>query len=157
MADTTMITGTPVEDVAHIIQVALTPVFLLSAIGTLLNLFNTRLVRVSDHLTQAYEQLGAAAPALEPRLQRRTARLRRRIIVLDTAVALAGVGGAATCGAAFALFLGGVRNQTSATWLIVLFGAALLCIVASLMSFLADSVLAWHGRRPGERVPGPSA
>ncbi len=31
-----------VEGVAHIIQVALTPVFLLSGIGTLLNLFNTR-------------------------------------------------------------------------------------------------------------------
>jgi hypothetical protein len=32
-----------VDSIAHIIQVALTPVFLLSGIGTLLNVFNTRL------------------------------------------------------------------------------------------------------------------
>ena len=156
MPTVTTLTGTPVEDVAHIIQVALTPVFLLSGIGTLINVFNTRLVRVSDHLTQAYDQLQAAASPVDGRLQRRVVRLRRRIMMLDLAVALAGVGGAATCGAAFALFLGGVRNQSSATWLIGLFGAALLCIVAALVAFLVDSVLAWHGRKPEQRVPGPS-
>ena len=41
--------GEAVDSVAHIIQVALTPVFLLSGIGALLNVFNTRLSRVSDH------------------------------------------------------------------------------------------------------------
>jgi hypothetical protein len=41
--------GDAVDSVAHIVQVALTPVFLLSGIGTLLNVFNARLSRVSDH------------------------------------------------------------------------------------------------------------
>ena len=39
--------GDAVDSVAHIVQVALTPVFLLSGVGTLLNVFNTRLSRVS--------------------------------------------------------------------------------------------------------------
>ena len=43
--------------VAHVIQVALTPVFLLSGIGTLLNVFNTRLSRVSDHREHVDELL----------------------------------------------------------------------------------------------------
>ena len=34
--------------VVHIIQVSLTPVFLLSGIATLLNVFSTRLARVAD-------------------------------------------------------------------------------------------------------------
>jgi hypothetical protein len=37
---------------AHIIQVALTPVFLLSGIATLLNVFSTRLARVADRVDQ---------------------------------------------------------------------------------------------------------
>jgi hypothetical protein len=38
--------------VAHVIQVALTPVFLLSGIATLLNVFSTRLGRVADRVDQ---------------------------------------------------------------------------------------------------------
>ena len=54
--------GEAVDSVAHIVQVALTPVFLLSGIGTLLNVFNTRLSRVSDHREHATEllQIGRA-------------------------------------------------------------------------------------------------
>jgi hypothetical protein len=42
----------PLDMVAHIIQVALTPVFLLSGIATLLNVFSTRLARVADRVDQ---------------------------------------------------------------------------------------------------------
>ena len=41
-------TGSAFESIAHIIQVELTPVFLLSGIATLLNVFATRLARVGD-------------------------------------------------------------------------------------------------------------
>ena len=40
--------GSALDTIAHIIQVALTPVFLLSGIATLLNVFSTRLSRVGD-------------------------------------------------------------------------------------------------------------
>ncbi len=48
--------------VAHVIQVALTPVFLLSGIATLLNVFSTRLARVADRvdqITKAIEEADA--------------------------------------------------------------------------------------------------
>jgi hypothetical protein len=45
----------PLDVSAHVIQVALTPVFLLSAIGVLLNLFNTRLADVSNHIAHTTE------------------------------------------------------------------------------------------------------
>ena len=43
----------PLDLVAHVIQVALTPVFLLSGVATLLNVFATRLARVADLIAKA--------------------------------------------------------------------------------------------------------
>ncbi|MCQ9155845.1 DUF2721 domain-containing protein [Acidomonas methanolica] len=138
----------PIDSVAHVIQTALTPVFMLSGIGTLLNLFNTRLARVSDHLDDVRKQLReqqADGPQEDTaRLATRSRRLRRRIIALDTAIIFGGIGGALTCGAALALFLGSLRDSHTAALLIFLFGMALSCVVAALAAFLGDTLLAWH-------------
>ena len=145
--------GEAVDSVAHIVQVALTPVFLLSGIGALLNVFNTRLSRVSDHREHVEDLLrgepdGTDQSWLRPQL----ARLYRRTLVLDASIVLTATGGASTCGAAFVLFLGSVRDTAIASSLFVLFGLALGCTACALVAFVADSVLAWHGRLPG-RVP----
>jgi hypothetical protein len=135
-----------VDSVAHVIQVALTPVFLLSGIGTLLNVFNTRLSRVSDHREHVDELLrGELDDAQRMQLVTHRARLRHRTLVLDASVVLGAIGGASTCAAAFVLFLGSMRDTSIASWLFVLFGLALGCTAAALVAFLADSVLAWHG------------
>jgi Protein of unknown function (DUF2721) len=135
-----------VDSVAHVIQVALTPVFLLSGIGTLLNVFNTRLSRVSDHREHVDELLrGELDDAQRAQLVSHRVRLRRRTLVLDASVVLGAIGGASTCAAAFVLFLGSMRDTSIASWLFVLFGLALGCTASALVAFLADSVLAWHG------------
>jgi len=109
------------DNVAHIIQVALTPVFLLSGIGTLLVLFKQ--IVLLAHLR----------------------RLERRRRLLDMSLLLTAVGAIATCGAASVLFLGGLREAEIAFWLYILFGVALGCTVGALVAFFADTVLAWHG------------
>jgi hypothetical protein len=145
---TSDLAGETADSVAHIIQTALTPVFMLSGIGTLLNLFNTRLARVSDHLEQAADlQTDEADADARRKLERHLVRLHRRTILLDISIMFGAVGGAATCGAAFALFLGSVRDSAISAWLVALFGIALLCTVAALAAFLLDSVFAWHGLR----------
>ncbi len=138
--------GDVVDSVAHVVQVALTPVFLLSGIGTLLNVFNTRLSRVSDHREHATELLSGAGDDTERRrLRAHLVRLRCRTLVLDASVVLGAIGGASTCGAALVLFLGSLRDTSIASWLFALFGLALGCTACALVAFLADSVLAWHG------------
>jgi hypothetical protein len=150
--------GGEVDSVAHIIQVALTPVFLLSGIGTLLNVFNARLSRLSDHTEHVFELLCKQDDGDDrKRLVRHLARLQRRRLTLDASVIFGAVGGAATCGAAFVLFLGSVRDAAIANWLFALFGVALGCTVCALMAFLADSVLAWHGLRRDGPLPRPKA
>jgi hypothetical protein len=75
-----------VDSVAHVIQIALTPVFLLSGIASLLNVFSTRLGRVSDRVDTLAERLEDAAPTERERLQERLIYLRRRSHILDAAV-----------------------------------------------------------------------
>jgi hypothetical protein len=53
-------TGSALDTIAHIIQVALTPVFLLSGIATLLNVFATRLARVGDKVEAVTKALDDA-------------------------------------------------------------------------------------------------
>src|SRR3954471_9137591 len=67
--------GTGVDTVAHIIQAALTPVFLLSGIATLLNVFSTRLVRVADQVEVVGHALALADTAERRVLARRLANL----------------------------------------------------------------------------------
>ncbi len=147
-----------VDTVAHIIQVALTPVFLLSGIGTLLNVFNARQGRVADHTEHAADMLEKEHHTPKRALlQAHLTRLRLRRTVLDASLVLGAVGAAATCGAAAILFVGGLREAEIALWLFALFGVALGCTVGALVAFLLDTVLAWHGLRRDGPMPRPTA
>src|SRR5713226_6442745 len=90
----------PLDMVAHIIQVALTPVFLLSGIATLLNVFSTRLARVADRVEAVSTAIEDANADQAEALSAQLAHLHRRSLALDVAVVLGAVGGAATCAAA---------------------------------------------------------
>ena len=107
--------------VAHVIQVALTPVFLLSGIATLLNVFSTRLARVADLITKAVEGgAGGETAAVAAQL----AHLRRRSLALDSAVVLGAVAGALTCASVLTLFVGALKDATVASVLFTTFGLA---------------------------------
>lgn len=152
------IAAEPVDSVAHIIQIALTPVFMLSGIGTLLNLFNTRLARVSDQIEQANALLLDDNPdmARNKILERHLVRLHRRTLMLDGAILAGGLGGASSCGAAFVLFMGSVRDSSVANWLVLMFGVALACTVGALALFLGDSLISWHGLKREGPLPRPA-
>jgi hypothetical protein len=85
----------PLDMVAHIIQVALTPVFLLSGIATLLNVFSTRLARVADRVDQITKGIEEADEGEVALVAAQLSHLRRRSLALDAAVLLAAFGGAA--------------------------------------------------------------
>ena len=146
--------GASVDTIAHIIQVALTPVFLLSGIGTLLNVFNTRLARVSDHTEHATELLKNCPEDVDAgQMRRHLLRLMRRRSALDLAIGLGAAGGVATCGAAVALFIGVLREEGEGAILFFLFGVALGCTIGALLAFVGDTVLAWHGVQRDGALP----
>ena len=149
-----LITGNSIDDTAHIVQVALTPIFLLTGAGTLLNVFDTRLAQVSDHHEHMTDLL-QADPEESARvvLRLHQKRLRHRLVALDISVSLSALGGAATCGTAVILFLGSLQDKGVASWLVFSFAIALLCVVGGLAAFIADTALAWHDVRSEGALP----
>jgi len=142
--------GSDQSSVTDVIQLALTPAFLLTAVAALLNVFSTRLGRVADrvHLLSADLQRGAADTEF---LSAQLDFLRRRSLILDVAVVLATVGGAATCAAVLVLFLGALRNAVSVqvlrAILFGLFGGAIVFTLAALVTFLIEMIMAVRGLR----------
>jgi hypothetical protein len=123
------------DTAARIVQLALTPVFLLSATATLLNVFATRLGRVADHVdTLSHDSKDTRRDQLLQAL-----RLRSR--VLDTAVVLSALSGGLTCVAVLILFLGELRGTTAARYLFLSFGGAICLTMAALGAFVTEMLL----------------
>jgi hypothetical protein len=131
--------------VAHVIQVALTPIFLLSGIATLLNVFSTRLARVADRVDQINKAMEVADVGENADL--RLIHLRRRSLALDAAVVLGAIGAAATCTSVFTLFVGALRNSTVASVLFTTFGLAIACTIGAIGAFTAEMLMAGSGVR----------
>ena len=119
------------EAAVHLIQSALTPVFLLSGIAALLNVFAGRLAKVSDRL----DHLASAPSDAAGRTEAELAALHRRSAILDLAVVLGSLGAVATCLAIMTLFLLGVSTVPAASALLLFFGAAIVCTLGSVAAF----------------------
>jgi len=141
----------PLDNAAHIVQLALTPVFLLSGVAALLNVFATRLARISDQVDKLATDPGDKPPEVRVKLHY----LRIRSWLLDVAVVLAALAGAFTCGAALVLFLGAVRDASAGAALFILFGGAIVLTTCALTAFVLEVLMAGVGvRRMVDRSGG---
>ncbi|MCJ2100507.1 DUF2721 domain-containing protein [Methylobacterium sp. E-046] len=141
------LSSTEPDSIAHIIQVALAPAFLLSALATLLNVFSTRLGRISDKVDALSAEAARMTEAEAAHLSRRLSYLRRRSFVLDVAVVLASLAGGLIGLAVLTLFVGALRDAATASILFACFGAALICTVAAIGAFMAEILMAGRGVR----------
>ncbi len=133
------------DSIVRVIQASLTPIFLLTAVASLLNVFTTRLARISD---QVHTLTALVTDATEgEQVRRQLAFLRRRTHVLDVAVILGALAGASTCATALSLFLGLLRSKALLWLLFLLFGVALFCTIGALTAFLIEVLMASRGIR----------
>jgi hypothetical protein len=136
------------QDAAHVVQLALTPVFLLSATATLLGVFSTRLGRVADRV-HALAMLAGDDHIAELAL------LKKRSRVLDVAVVIAALGGGLTCVAVLILFLSEIRETEAARYLFLSFGGAIVLTMGSLGAYVTEMLLTARGvRRAVDKQPG---
>ncbi|HVX82262.1 MAG TPA: DUF2721 domain-containing protein [Devosiaceae bacterium] len=134
--------GTGVEVSAHLIQVALTPVFLLTAIAGFLNVFTGRLARVADRVNAITRARLEGQPITIVGISADLNSLRRRTLALQAAVVLAGVSGASTCAATFTIFVGTLGANLTSLTLFIEFGLALLSLLGALTCFVVEMVIA---------------
>jgi hypothetical protein len=144
------VTDTTLEAAAHVVQLALTPVFLLSGTATLLGVFAARLARVADRVDMLSQE------TKDPIRDELLALLRLRSHVLDVAVVLSALAGGLTCVTVLILFLGEVRGAAAARLLYLAFGGAIVLTMASLVAFVIEMLLAARGvRRTVDLNAGP--
>lgn len=137
-----MAADSPLADIAHLIQLSVAPVFLLTAVGTSLGVFSTRLGRIVDRSRVLAERLRglagveAESAAAEVTLLQRRRRLVQLAITCGTLAALMVAG---VIGSAFLGFLLGWR----VSWAVaVLFLAAVAFLMAALLLFLREVLIA---------------
>ncbi len=141
------------DSAGHLIQVALTPVFLLSGIAALLNVFAGRLARVADQLDNLAAKIGHDTCSAEQTLE--VQRLHRRSLALDVAVVLGTAGAACTCMAIMTLFLFALSNRAIAGVLVTFFGLAIVCTFGSVMAFGSEMLMSSNGLRARTRLHLP--
>jgi len=125
-----------ITDVAHVIQVAVAPVFLLSGIGAMLAAVVARLGRIVDRSRLLDDRLASADPAGKAELRGELVNLTRRSRLIDRAIVLATAAGFFVCLVIFTLFVEYLAK---------------LRMSALVASLLASSPLRHDTRRSGPR------
>jgi len=139
--------GASLDAIAQLIQMALTPVFLLTGIATLLNVFSTRLARVAGRGAQVVKALETADLDHAEVLRAQLVHLRRRSLALDAAVILAAAAGAATCTTIILLFVGAVGNEPIELLLFSVFGLAIFLALCAVVAYATEMLMAGTGIR----------
>lgn len=131
---------TSISAVAHVIQLAVAPVFLLTGVGAILSVLVNRLGRVVDRF-RTLERLALAGEQAETRefemrILTRRARMIHWAIGLCTGCALL------ICVVIATLFVGSLTGADISGIVAGLFILAMLCLVAGLVCFLREIALA---------------
>ena len=135
--------------VAHAVQLAVAPVFLLSGIGAILAVMTNRLGRVIDRARVLEERLeGAAAESLAT-LRADLAVLSRRAKLIGRAITLCTMTALLVCTVIAVLFLSAFLQFDAAIPVALLFIAAMLCFFLGLLWFLREIYLATKSLRIG--------
>jgi len=137
-------------DVAHLIQVALTPIFLISAVGVVLNVMTNRLARIVDR-----------ARAIEDRIHKKdfTARieemhdllrvLARRARHMNRAITLVTISALFISLVVMMLFVNAFLHWDLSEFIAIMFIASMLSLATALLEFLIEVRIATDSLRIG--------
>jgi len=142
--------GIEVVDIAHAIELAVAPVFLLSGIGVFLGVLTNRLARIVDRARRVGESLrvaGNGAPD-EAREQLRVAARRSRFI--NVSITLSTVAALLVALVVALLFASTFVPINLAGSVAVLFVLAMVALVGALLSFLLEVRVAIAALRIGQ-------
>lgn len=132
------LTPLAVDSISQSIQLAVAPVFLLTGIGSMLNVLTTRLGRVIDR-ARAIEAAISGYPSERRRIALADlAALDRRMAVAHWAIALCTCAALLVCIVVAILFIGEIVPMRGTYFVPPLFIAAMVLLIAGLMLFLYE-------------------
>jgi hypothetical protein len=140
-----------ISTVAHTIQLAVAPVFLLAGIGGILNVVATRLARVVDRVRKLEGEVPDADGDLRAQELGELAVLDRRMSICHLSIGLCTASALLICMVVMIMFLGGLTGGNFALWVSLLFIGATLCLTLGLLLFLAEVTIATRSVRVSEQ------
>ncbi len=125
-------------DIAHLIQVALTPIFMISAIGVTLNVLTSRLARIVDRARAMEDQLARSDPNERRDLPGMLQALSRRSGYINAAITLITISALAIALVVVMLFVNAFVRWELSAFIAILFIVSMLSLAAALLAFLIE-------------------
>ncbi len=135
------------DDIVHVIQVALTPVFLLSGVGVASRSLRDEAWPRGGQGRCLVGRFGLRFAAEREQILVRLGYLRRRSHASMPLSSSVPSPASSTSGAALMLFVGTLRNGTGSTLMFLAFGVALVLTIGALTAFLIEMLMASRGIR----------
>jgi hypothetical protein len=131
-----------IDGAARAIQLAIAPVFLLSAIAGFLNVLTNRLGRVIDRSRALEVKIENPSSSVVAALYTELATLSKRAKLIDYAITLCTTTSLLVCAVIVILFLGTFLNFDINITVMVLFIMAMLSLVMALLCLLREILIA---------------
>ena len=128
----------PLQDITHTIQLAIAPVFLLTALGTTLSMFGTRLARIVDRARRVEARLRDEAGAIHQESRRELRSLEGRARLIHWAITLGTTSALLVCLLIAVGFVGYLFEFRVGPLVAVLFIAAMAAYVGALLCLLRE-------------------
>jgi hypothetical protein len=143
----------PTATIAHVIQLAVAPVFMLSGIAALLNVLINRLNRLVDRARSLEAQFPGAPPGRAETLRESLQRLALRTRLVSWAISLSTASAVLIGTVVIVLFVGALMEANIRVPIATLFITAMVALTTGLIAFLREIYLATRYLRIG--VPEP--
>ena len=137
-------------DIAHIIQLAVAPVFLLAAIGGMINVVAARLARVVDRMRMLERDVPTADATTRASEIAELAVVARRMTLCHFSIALCVIAALLICLVVMILFIANLVAMSFAASVSLLFVLAMLSLTAGLLLFLTEITIATRQVRVSE-------
>ncbi len=137
------------RDIAHVIQLSVAPVFLLSGIGAMLAVMTNRLARIVDRARGHESERGRAETGRHAAIDERLSVLSKRAKLINRAITLCTVTALLVCTVVVTLFLGAFLEFDASIPVATFFVGAMITFFGGLLSFLREIAVATRALRIG--------
>jgi hypothetical protein len=138
------------DSVVHFIQLAIAPVFLLTAIGSMLGTMTNRIARIVDRARQLEQRLAVSSEACAAE-HRELRSLAKRARLINMAITFTVLAALLVCVSIGGLFLDAYWKRSLTTLVAWIFGVSLVSLIVGLGLFLREIYVATATLRIGLR------
>lgn len=131
-----------ITSIAHVIQLAVAPVFLLTGVAAFIGVISNRLGRIVDRARDMEKHLLSASPARIEALRTTLRNLAKRARLANRALSLCVGCAVLICADIVVLFVGTLAGERFGSVVAVIFVLAMLALIAALLLFLREVYLA---------------